>query len=373
MQRLHRVLVLVSVLALLSSYRPSCAKDNRNEVKAVLRTEGSIPPAGTLYSCVHELNKQPLSEVKIESCIRELSLNSFIKKVEIHKNEMEDGRVLVEFLLRGDSLAINELKIDTFDEQEGNLLKILSTNTAYLQIGGTYTWRAETSTCQAIRQFYLAKGKLVGITPEVHLDYKQHSADVKFKVLSGPTIPPQPSGPLFGQNCDDRVTSIDWSRTDDAVPIKLIESNLAVGYLNSCFSDELAQRDKSYLSNSSILTSSLVGYSGSFGSRHIKFALKGKPLRIEQINLRGYGNASANLETDSPGLRDDLNLKIGESYSRSAARKSVGFLNKAFSKDGYWTEVTEHEDLSGETGVLVTFSVLVFPLQTVIVDGREIK
>jgi hypothetical protein len=40
---------------------------------------------------------------------------------------------------------------------------------------------------------------------------------------------------------------------------------------------------------------------------------------------------------------------------------------------GNWAEVTVQEELSGKDGLRITFSVLVFPLETITVDGQEIK
>ena len=51
-------------------------------------------------------------------------------------------------------------------------------------------------------------------------------------------------------------------------------------------------------------------------------------------------------------------------------RESTEYLRKTYSKDGYWAEVRVQEELSGADALRVTFSVLVFPLQTVVVDGH---
>lgn len=52
---------------------------------------------------------------------------------------------------------------------------------------------------------------------------------------------------------------------------------------------------------------------------------------------------------------------------------SANYLRNAFVKSGYWADVAVREELSGEDTLRVTFSVLVFPLQTIIVDGQELK
>ena len=71
--------------------------------------------------------------------------------------------------------------------------------------------------------------------------------------------------PPYGKACSDHTSSISWYETDDGVPVELIESGLALASPFTCFSDELAQRDKTYLSKLSILSKAVVDYSGPFG------------------------------------------------------------------------------------------------------------
>ena len=54
-------------------------------------------------------------------------------------------------------------------------------------------------------------------------------------------------------------------------------------------------------------------------------------------------------------------------------RESIEYLRKTYSKDGYSAEVRVQEGLSGADALRVTFSVLVFPLQTIVVDGRVLQ
>jgi hypothetical protein len=62
---------------------------------------------------------------------------------------------------------------------------------------------------------------------------------------------------------------------------------LELGSAFSCFSNELAARDKVYLSDISFLSAPSVEYSGSFGNRRIQYKLKGNPLKIAKVNLQG--------------------------------------------------------------------------------------
>jgi hypothetical protein len=341
-------------------------------MKAVLLTEGSIPPAQALYACVHELDNRPFSDAEIIECRRKLAANYFIRDVRVHSKEM-DNSWNVEFVLRGDSLNVDELAVDTFDDQQASLVKLLSLSDHNLHVGGTYSVPAELSTYEGIRQFYRARGQLVGVVPRVELDYRQGKASVHMSVVPGPTIPSHPLVPPYGDPCGDRITYISWWDTDDGVPVELVESGLALRSPFSCFSEELAQRDKTYLSNIALLTKHLVDYSGAVGNRHIQYKLRAKPLKVDQIELRGFGNVASHPKDNDPSLLNNLPLRTGNLFSNSAQNKSIEYLKGAFSKKGYWTEVTARQELIDTDSLRVTLSVFAFPLQTVIVDGREIN
>lgn len=242
----------------------------------------------------------------------------------------------------------------------------------------TYMWEGciagkPSVTYESIKQFYRAQGRLVAMVTKLNLDYKQRKAWVYFKVVQGPTTLPHPSVPPYGKACSDHTSSISWYETDDGVPVELIESGLALASPFTCFSDELAQRDKTYLSKLSILSKAVVDYSGPFGDRRIEYKLKAKPLKVEQINLRGFGDVPSHLEDSDPSLLKNLSLKTGDFFSHSAATDCANYLRKAFVKNDHLAEIAVQEELSGTDALRVTFSVLVFPLQTIIVDGQVIK
>jgi len=343
-------------------------------MKTTVLSEGSVPPAFELFGCIHKLNGKPFSAQLIQDCVAELRANYFIRDVKVNSKEMDDGTsVLVEFVLSSESLKVDGLTIKTFDGQEPEILKILSRSDNNLHAGGMYSWSAESSTYFAITFLYRAQGKLVGVIPEVKLDYKQGKAWVNLRVVEGPATLKHPLSPPYGEWCDDRIMSVDWSTSNDGIPFDLIESGLALASPFTCFSNELAGKDKAYLSNLSFLSESSVEYSGPFGNRAIRYKLKAKPLTVEKINLRGYGYAPSNLEDGDPSPLKNLNLKTGELFSRRAVRESTEYLRKAYTKDGNVAEVEVQEELSGADALQVTFSVLVFPLQTIIVDGRELQ
>ena len=372
MYRIYKFRRLIFFVAICFLPLPLCGSAATKTMRAAVLTEGSVPPAQVLYTCVHQLDNKPFSDQQINDCAAKLAAIHFLRDVKVRTRETDDWWN-VEFVLTAKSLTLDELKIDSFDNQQIGIMKMLALNENNLRVGGIYSPPAEESTYQGIRQFYRAKGKLVGVVPKVTLNFDQGKAGILFTVVEGPTIPFYPLIPPYGESCSDRVMSISWFRSDDGLPLELIESGLALSYPFSCFSEALAQRDKSYLSKMPILSGALVDYSGPVGSRHIEYKLKAKPLKVEQTNLRGFGNIPSDLQNTDPTLLSNLSLRTGDFFSHNAATKSVDYLKKKFSRDRFWTEIIVQEELLGQDAIRVTYSVLVFPLQTVIVDGTEIN
>jgi hypothetical protein len=373
MRRIWKLTIsfLLSMICFLSATLSADAQSKK--MRPAVLTEGSIPPARGVFACVNELQDKPFSDAKIEDCVATLKAFPFIRDVKVNVRESIDDASLIEFHLTGPSLITEKLAVHTFDNEESNILKFLSLSANNLHVGGIYRSAAESSTYEAITQFYRSKGTLIGAVPKVKLDYKQSKAWIEFTVVPGPTVPAHHLVPPYGEACEDRVLYVSWMNSDDGVPTELVESGLALNYPFSCFSEALAERDKAYLSNMPILSVSAVHCSGPVGNRQIDYSLKAKPLKVEQINLRGFGDAPSQLEESDPSLLKSLSLKTGDFFSHSAATKSAEYLKKVFSKDGYWAEVTVNEELVSADALRVTFSVLEFPLQTVIVDGQEVK
>jgi hypothetical protein len=101
------------------------------------------------------------------------------------------------------------------------------------------------------------------------------------------------------------------------------------------------------------------------GERKISYKLKGKPTTLADVSIHTYGSADSCLEAAGQSLK----LKAGETYLRQNADQSAASMEKACSRPGMWTEVTEADRLTADGRLQVVFNVLTFPLQTVLVDG----
>jgi hypothetical protein len=186
-------------------------------MKTIVLSEGSVPPAfGRPFACIHELDNKPFSGSLVQDCVAKLKANYFIQDVKVHTKEMDDGRwVSVEFVLSSEPLKVDDFTIKTFDDQEPEIWKMLSRSDDNLHVGGIYSWSAESTAYAAITFLYRAQGKLVGVIPEVKLDYKQAKAWVNFRVIEGPATQKHPLSPPYGAWCDDRIMYVDWSSSND--------------------------------------------------------------------------------------------------------------------------------------------------------------
>jgi len=291
-----------------------------------------------------------------------------MQEVHINKSDMEDGRILVEFVATAPSLKIDEMTFDIPKEEEAQLRRWLSSNPDLLRVGGPFTRDAESITWAAINRFYLARGTLVGIVPTINLDFHSGKAKVQFQITKGSAVPTLPAIPPYGPECADPITAIVWSGTDDHVPRTLIESMIQLHATAACYTPEAAQHDQAILNALEILERPAVDYTAQDGRRQIFFNLKGKLLTVRKISLQGYGSPGKCLDN----VKENLKLRSGDTYSRSNANQSVEYLSKACAQLGYWTDVKEQAELSADRQVDVTFHVLVVPLQTVFVDNRRV-
>src|ERR1700730_2514491 len=343
---------------------------NERTMRTYLRPLGSVPPGESFFRCVDKLDGKAYSDASVRDCRSIIAALPFIRDVHISRSDMEDGRILVEFVATAPSLEVKDMTFDIPQEEEARLRGWLSSNPNLLQVGKSFTRDAESFTYTAVERFYLTQGILVGIVPTINLDFHTGKAKVNFQIIRGPIVPSLPAIPPYGPECGDPVTAIVWSGADDHVPRTLVESLIQLHSTAACYTSEAAQHDQATLNTIGILDeSSTVDYTPLNGHRQITFKLRGKPLAIRKIALQGYGSPGACLAN----AKKSLTLKQGETYSRSNANKSVEYLSKVCSQQGYWTDVREQVELSAAKQVEVTFHVLVVPLQTVLIDGSKVE
>src|SRR5271168_4223692 len=367
--RHNRFEIYVTAFVLFTLIAQSAARANDAPiVRSTVRAIGSVPPDDSLFfPCTRVLNGKPYSDAAVHSCVQSLEKLSFVHRVKVHKSSLDDGtgRVLVEFEVSAKPLPIREMNFDCSEGEKSELEAWLKISPDTLRVGAPFSRDDYSVTYQAIKFFYLSRGRLVGIVPTVDLRFREATASVSFKIVYGPEVRSEPQLPPHGPNCPDAITSRDWSSADKYVPFALIHSAVSLSAPLACYSREAAQHDQSVLDGLGILESSAVEYTGEPGSRVIRYRLKGKPVTLADVSIQTFGSADSCLEA----ARQSLKLKAGETYLRQDADQSAKNVEKACSQLGMWTEVTETDRLTADRRLQVVFNVLTFPLQAVLVDG----
>jgi outer membrane protein assembly factor BamA len=334
-------------------------------VRTAIRSIGSVPPGDSLFRCATELNGKRYSDAAIHACVKSLDELSFVQRVKVHKSGLEDGRILVEFEMSAKPLPIREMTFDCTEGEKSELEAWLKTSPGALRLGAPFSRDEETVTYQAIKSFYLSRGRLVGIVPTVDLRFREGAASVSFRIVYGPEVRSEPQLPPHSPHCSDAITGEDWSNTDKYVPFALVHSAVSLSAPLACYSTEAAHRDRSALNGLGILESSEVEYTGHPGNRRISYKLKGRPTTLADVSIHTYGFADSCLVA----ARQSLQLKAGETYLRQNADQSAASIEQSCSGPGIWTEVTEADRLTADGRLEVVFNVLTFPLQTVLIDG----
>ena len=345
--------------------------DVHQTMKGWYEAKGSAPPSYAVFPCIYELNGKQYSATAVQDCLKNISAKPYVQRAWVDKSGGDvPGEVLIVFHVQTRLLKVERLALEMDPQEEIKLREWLKRNGGTLRVARPYSTAAEAVTWEGIRQFYRNKGILVEATPTVILDYNAGKANVKFKITRGPEIPKEGAYPPYGKPCDERISGVDESQIDDYVPRQYVESKIKLisGYV--CYTPEAAQRDVDTLNALPFLESVSVAYTGEPGNHQVSYKLKGKPLTVRNITVKGYGASAPCLDT----AKQRINISPGDIYRRSVVDQSTRDLeDKLCPQPGYWTEVRELDDPTSDNQIDVTFTVLVDPLQTIIINGTKIN
>jgi hypothetical protein len=328
--------------------------------------EGSLPPLKTPFRCATDLDGQPYSTRSIEDCRKAISSLPYVNHVNVRIKSANAEEASVEFSISAKPLRITELRFDVGENELPRLREWLARNPNNLRLGSPYSSDAESATYQGIKQYYLARGVLVGIVPTLHFDYREGAARIFFQIVQGPAVPVQPAYFPYGDACEDEVSYMDWSAIDQFVPVNLVESQIRLRALGTCFSPGLVERDQMTLEQLGVFEEAGLTYSGSKGSRNVVLKLRGKHLEVAEVSVNAFGPFGQ----CTADLKGRLALKANMTYDSDLSQHSIRDLTQACSGSDRWVEIVERDDLTPDRRLLVSFTVLAFPLQTIFVDGQ---
>jgi outer membrane protein assembly factor BamA len=345
--------------------------DVHKTMKGWYAPKGSAPPGYAVFPCIDDLNGKEYSAAAVQNCLKNIFAKPYVRRAWVVEPGGDvPGESLIVFHVQTKKLKVEQLAFEMDTGEESELREWLKRNVVTLQVGRPFSTGAESSTWEGIRQFYRNKGILVEATPTVILDYNTGKANVNFKITRGPEIPKEGAYPPYGKPCADVIMGINESQVDDYVPLQYVTSKIKLisGYV--CYTPEAAQRDVDTLNALPFLDGVSVAYTGEPGSRQVSYMLKGKPLIVSTIKVEGYGASAPCLGT----AKRKINISVGDIYRRSVVDQATRDLEERLCpQPGYWTEVREQDIPTGDNQIDVVFTILVDPLQTIIINGTRIN
>lgn len=354
------ILALHFVLASLDGQgRPICLVS--------IQTEGSVPEAPGILTCIDNLDGKPYSEPEANACLESLKAMNFFERVEMRKEPIQPEKISLAFFLESRSLELNSVAFDLPDPDRANFLAWSQDKVRLLEKGAAYDKQIALQTAHAIEFFYQREGVISKVSTLTSLDYGAGTASVTFHVTTGPHLPQPDLVPPYTIECHPTVSGLDWTDVDEGAPLPLVESVITLRSTGTCFSPQKLRSDEEALRQLGIFDRVEMSYSGTADRKQISLRLRTKPLPLESIKQQYYGLAPSRVcEESLRGSETPL------SYSRTAInalrRKLITDCGDANSAaDAYEQDVP----LEGAR-LKVLFHVLRYPRYQLLINGKEL-
>jgi hypothetical protein len=328
-----------------------------------VESHGSAPPIPDWFSCVSEVEKKTYDEVKARACLQSiLSHPEAVKgKVSLRRYKVRD---VLTFRVEWPSLTVTDVDLGIDPGDLAKVHELLAINGQGLHPGSTYEFNGEASSTLVLDLLLRSEGRRAGISRTVSLDYKQKTAQVKFKIWEGPPGNTDPLVPPYVEACKIMNGNFNWSDADDLSPVSFVERRMKTKWCG-CFSETDVQDDLAMLKEMKFLSEPNISVEGTGGQRSVSVKLRSHPIPIADIKVRGYGLLEGQIESAVP----PLGIHAADTYSRSASRNVAQLLKKTFMKEGRQVRVFTDVEVTNEGTANLEFSVLAFPDDLVYVNG----
>jgi hypothetical protein len=234
-------------------------------------------------------------------------------------------------------------------------------------VGDSYDVRREVATTVGIEYFFQARGLGIEVARELSLDYEQRTARLDYAVFTTPAGPRFPPPPPYGEPCGGGFQYLQWV-FDKYVPVPLVQELLEIGPDYNCFSEARILEDIQLLREMDLF--SQVDYSISEATPGIRviYEIQGKPLKVDNVSIVRHGL----LQSDTKPVSIDLPLKAGGTYTRPDADSAMERLRSSYERGDRRVRILEEVESTVGPSVQVTFHVVGFPHDIVILDGKRI-
>lgn len=330
-----------------------------------IEAHGSLPPLPSMYACVRELNGTTYDADAAKMCLDKILASGYLESGHL---EVKHGntKTSVRFVLTAPSLVVKNVDFKISDSMKKPMLDWIGRFGEIVRAQEAYDSVRDDRTVQILDFYFQSIGKAVGITRNATLNYSDRSAQLTYEITVGPDIVPTRALPPYAKECGERIAMFNATDVDDHVPMDLVEQMTKVhGF--GCFTSTGVSEDTKALLDSKLFTDVRYDVDGTGGDKRVALHLKGKSITVAAIRITGYGLLADHTFTPEPTLP----LKAGGSYSRSSAGDVQDYLKGKFAVPNQNIEVTEHDQLTGDNQMIVTFNLIAYMQDRVTINGRE--
>jgi hypothetical protein len=342
------------------------AKPQAKEITARVDAQGSLPPLPQLYTCVRELTGKAYDEANAKSCLNTILASGYFQNGHIEATSGSSNVVIVHFLLTAPSLLVKGLNFDVERSLKGPMLAWIQNTGDIVTVGDVYRENHDIKTREVLGFYFRDIGKSVGITRLANLDYHAGTAGLTYHITVGPDIIPTRALPPYEDECQQPIATFNLSDVDDYVPINLVEK-MTKTHGFDCFSATKIADDGRALQDSKLFNTARYEVQGDPDNRQVYLHIQGKPLKIKEIKIVGYGL----LSHQSLANESALPLRSGDPYKRSLADATERYLKNKYAGANQNVEITEDDQLTSDNGLIVTFNVLTYEQDRVTINGKE--
>jgi hypothetical protein len=326
---------------------------------------GSVPPVSHWFRCFHELQGKPYDKAKSEKCLASILSHPQIEKGKIIFKRYKEVDELT-FRLVSPSLIVTDVDLDVAAADLAQVHDLLEINGNALRAGEPYDWYRQGDSRLVIDLLLRSRGRRAEISSTQYFDYQKRTARVAFKIWEGPPSEPQRLTPPYGEPCEIMNSTFNLLDVDDFSPVEFVETQMKTKWLG-CFSEADLQDDQAKLRSMQFLKEASIAVDGSGGRRSVNVHLRGNPIPISRVRVRGYGLLKGLSESDTPPLA----IHVGDVYSASGTRNQRQLLFSSFSRHGRRLTVFSDVQITTSGEAILDFSLLAYPDDLVYVDGMQ--
>lgn len=330
--------------------------------------QGSLPPVPQLYSCVRELTGKDYDAANAKSCLDTILASGYFQNGRIETASGSSNLIVVHFILVAPSLVVRNLDFDVEGSPKEQMLAWIQNTGDILKVGDAYRGDRDGKTREVLGFYFRDIGKSAGISRLANLDYQAGTAGLTYRITVGPDIIPMRALPPYEAECPQRIAMFNLSDVDDYVPINLLEK-MTKTHGFDCYSAASISGDSKALQNSKLFNTARYEVQGDTRDRQVYLHIQGKPLKIKEVRIVGYGL----LSRQSLAKEGALPLRAGDQYKRSVADASEEYLKSEYVEPNQNLEVTEDDQLTADNELIVTFNVLAYGQDRVTINGKEFR